>query len=236
MISIIIPTLNEEIYLPRLLDSIKKQDYSDYEIIVSDGGSLDKTADIAKEMGCSFIVDNLHHHPSWQRNNGAEIAKGEILLFLDADTVLQENFLSSAISEFKRKNLSTAAFYIKFNPNCFLYSFFSSVINSLAWSRQLISPIGIGAGIIVKKEINKKLNGFNTEILLAEDYDYCTRSAKVGKFRMIKSIKLLYSSRRLENNGKFVTLAKWLKMGLFTLLNLKIKKKIIKYDLGNFKK
>jgi len=104
---------------------------------------------------------------------------------------------------------------VEFNPNCFLYSFFGLVVNGLAWFRQLISPIGIGAGIIVKKEINKKINGFDTEILLAEDYDYCTRSAKIGKFRMIRSIKLLYSSRRLENDGEFTTLFKWLKMGLF---------------------
>jgi glycosyltransferase involved in cell wall biosynthesis len=236
MISIVIPTLNEEIYLPRLINSIKKQDYLDYEIIVSDGGSSDKTPEIAREMGCVFISDNTHHHPSWQRNGGANIARGELILFLDADTVLQENFLSLTISEFIKRNLDVAAFYVKFNPNRPLYSFFGLVVNGLAWFRQLISPIGIGAGIIVKNEINKKINGFDTEILLAEDYDYCTRSAKIGKFRMIRSIKLLYSSRRLENDGEFTTLFKWLKMGLFTLLNIKIKKKIVEYDFGKFKK
>ena len=79
-------------------------------------------------------------------------------MFLDADTVLQENFLSLAISEFNEKKLDVAAFYVQFNPNCFLYSFFALVVNSLALFRQLISPIGIGAGIIVRNEINKKIN------------------------------------------------------------------------------
>ena len=221
--------------MPRLLNSIKKQDYLDYEIIVSDGGSSDRTPEIAKKMDCTFVSDGAHRHPSWQRNKGASVAQGDLIIFLDSDTVLQENFLSLAIAEFNKRKLDVAAFYVKFNPNCFLYSFFGLVINGLAWFRQLISPIGIGAGIIVKNALNKKINGFDTEILLAEDYDYCTRSAKIGKFRMIRSIKLLYSSRRLENDGAFPTLFKWLKMGLFTLLNIKIKKKIVKYDFGKFK-
>jgi len=236
MVSIIIPTLNEEIYLPRLLKSIKSQDFSDYEIIVSDGGSSDKTEQIANEFACRFIIDKEHHHPSWQRNNGAVLAKGEIIIFFDADTVLQENFLSIVLKEFADRNLGAASFYVHFNPNCFVYSIFSTTINFIAYVRQFISPIGVGAGIIVKKEINEKIKGFDTEIFIAEDYDYCARSAKVSKFRMIKSKKLLFSSRRLKSYGSFMTLLKWLRIGAFSMFNIKIKNKNIKYEFGNFKK
>ena len=61
MLSIIIPTLNEEKYLPRLLESIKNQNFSDYEIIVSDGGSSDSTKQIALDNNCLFTVDIEHH-------------------------------------------------------------------------------------------------------------------------------------------------------------------------------
>lgn len=112
MLSIVIPTLNEEKFLPRLLSSIKKQSFSDYEIIVSDGGSKDNTKKIALENNCQFVEDFIHHHPSWQRNNGAAIARGEILIFLDADTVLQDDFLEKTTKEFVDKKLSGAGFIL----------------------------------------------------------------------------------------------------------------------------
>ncbi|MDD3939883.1 MAG: glycosyltransferase, partial [Patescibacteria group bacterium] len=114
MLSIIIPTLNEEKYLPRLLESIKRQEFSDYEIIVSDAGSSDKTKMVAENYGANFILSNKIKHPSFQRNKGAEISKGGILLFLDADSVLPDGFLQKTVNQFKAKNLVSAGFYIKF--------------------------------------------------------------------------------------------------------------------------
>lgn len=63
MLSIIIPTLNEEKYLPRLLDSIYKQDFKNYEIIVSDAGSSDKTFEVAKRYGTKFILSDKESTP-----------------------------------------------------------------------------------------------------------------------------------------------------------------------------
>ena len=68
--SIIIPTYNEEEYLPVLLDSIKEQDFDDYEIIVADANSTDKTVEIAKDYGCIVVEGGL---PAVGRNNGAKI-------------------------------------------------------------------------------------------------------------------------------------------------------------------
>ena len=139
MISIIIPTLNEENFLPLLLNSIKSQDFSDYEIIVSDGGSTDKTRQIALENNCRFVVDTEHHHPSWQRNRGASIAAGEVLIFFDADTILQEHFLRNVISEFYEKKLVGAGFYIKFNPNKPSYNIYSFLYNFFCFFRFIIT-------------------------------------------------------------------------------------------------
>ena len=111
MLSIVIPTLNEEKYLPRLLDSIKNQDFYDYEIIVSDAESSDKTIEIAKKYGAKTLVYTTTKHPSAQRNEGAKIAKGELLLFLDADVVLTPGFLTSALKEFKDRHYQPPLLY-----------------------------------------------------------------------------------------------------------------------------
>ena len=93
MLSIIIPTLNEEHYLPLLLESIKRQDFDShgYEIIIADADSRDKTLKIAQNYNCKVIDGGL---PAKGKNKGAKVARGDLLLFLDADTVLPENFVT----------------------------------------------------------------------------------------------------------------------------------------------
>src|ERR1700722_20305548 len=102
MISIIIPSLNEEKYLPATLESIKRQDFKDCEIILADAGSTDKTLEIAAQYGCRVIEGGL---PARGRNNGAQVAKGDILFFLDADSMLPDGFLSKVIAEFNERKL-----------------------------------------------------------------------------------------------------------------------------------
>ena len=110
-LSIIIPTLEEEKYLPLLLDSIKKQNLKrDYEIIISDAGSKDRTIEIAESQGCKIVKGGL---PAKGRNEGAKIAQGELFLFLDADTMLPENSLEKFIFEFKKRNLDIAGFLLQ---------------------------------------------------------------------------------------------------------------------------
>lgn len=227
--------MNEEKFLPRLIDSIKKQSFADYEIIVSDGGSLDNTKKIALENGCKFVIDVEHHSPSWQRNNGAAVAKGDILLFLDADSVLQKDFLVNAFREFENRKLTVASFYIKFNPNHWYYNIYSSFSNFICFLKQIsVFPAAMGAALMSKNEAHVKIKGFDPEVLLSEDCDYCSRLSKVGKFRMLQSTRLLYSSRRIEKEGYFKTGWRWFKMGFFTIFNKRIKKQIVKYDFGKF--
>jgi glycosyltransferase involved in cell wall biosynthesis len=104
MLSIIIPSYNEEKYLPKLLKSIKKQDFKDYEIIVADNNSKDNTRQIALSYGAQ-IVDG--GRPATARNNGVKVAKGDYLLFLDADTILPQHCLSKALNQFNKKYFLT---------------------------------------------------------------------------------------------------------------------------------
>lgn len=232
MLSIIIPTLNEEKYLPRLLDSIRVQSFSDYEVIVSDGGSLDKTREIALASHCVFTVDREHHHPSWQRNNGAALARGDILLFIDSDSVLPNNFLEKALAEFIKNDLVGGGFYISFNPDKFSYRVYAVFFNAFCWCRQYFAPAAAGVAILARKTAHKAINGFDTSLYIIEDFDYTYRLSSQGKFRMIKSIKVLFSARRMKEESESKMLLKWLGMAAFSLFNIKMKKKVVKYEFG----
>jgi len=123
-LSIIIPALNEENNLPGLLNSLKEQSFSDYEIIIADAGSKDGTAAIAKKYGCKIVPGGL---PAKGRNEGAKIAKGDILFFLDADTVLPDNFFEKAIAEFNDRQLELASFCLIPSPKNKISSFFLNI-------------------------------------------------------------------------------------------------------------
>jgi glycosyltransferase involved in cell wall biosynthesis len=95
-ISIIVTTKNEEKNLGNLLESIKNQTFSEYELIVVDNNSTDRTKYIANKYGA--YVFNKGPERSAQRNFGAKNSKGEFLLFLDADMVLENEILNEMIS------------------------------------------------------------------------------------------------------------------------------------------
>jgi len=233
MLSIIIPALNEEKYLPALLGSIKRQDFTDYEIIVSDANSDDRTREIASQMGAKVVVD-ARRHPSFQRNTGAKAAQGDIIIFFDADSVLPEGFLAKAVSEFERRGLGAAGFYLRFDSTRPIYRLCSWGYNFFAGVRQYWRPISVGAGIMARRVVHEAISGFDETLFVAEDYDYCDRASLVAKFRIIKGVRLPYSIRRMKKEGAVKVLFKWLKMGTRTLWGGKIKKKIVKYDFGNY--
>ena len=110
ILSIVIPTYNEEEYLPILLDSIKKQNFDDYEIIIADANSTDRTREIAEEYGCVIVNGGM---PGVGRNNGAKVAKGKYILFLDSDLKLTDDYLRNVIYEFQMERLGIAITQMK---------------------------------------------------------------------------------------------------------------------------
>jgi len=101
LFSIIVPTYNEEQLLPALLDSIHHQTLQDFEVIVADDQSNDRTQQIALDYGARVIRnDGIGEYPS--RNAAAEAADGSILVFTGADARMPTNLLSSVASKFKR--------------------------------------------------------------------------------------------------------------------------------------
>jgi len=225
MLSIIIPTLNEEKYLPSLLEEIKKQNFSDYEIIVADGGSEDKTVKIARNYGCKIVKGGL---PAKGRNEGAKEARGDIFLFMDADNIfLPENFLKNLLEEFKKRKLNLASFPI-YPAGIWFDKFAYGVYNFWVNLTQKFSAYATNS-ILVKKEIHQKIGGFDEEIKMAEDHSYVKRARKSGKFGFIKTEPVLTSTRRFEQDGRFKTYLKYFLAGIHLFFLGDIKSDIFKY-------
>jgi len=203
MLSIIIPTWNEENYLPKLLDCIKKQTYKNYEIIVVDGNSTDNTLKIAKKYGCRVFREpkDIKGHPGIARNIGSKHAKGDILLFLDADVQIGNSFLEKALKDFTEKNLDIAGFYFVPLSNKFIYKIIIGVYNFLIGITQKFYANASGCALFCKKWLFRKVRGFDESIKLAEDFDFVSRCSKFGNFRIIKNAKVNFSVRRFKIEG-----------------------------------
>ncbi len=210
MLSIIIPTLNEENYLPVLLESIKKQSFNaEYEIVVADAGSEDRTLEIARKEGRQVVAGGF---PPKGKNNGAFFALGNLILFIDADVILPENFLGDILNEFRERNLDVSSFYLK-SKNKFHNFIFYFLYNFPSKITEKILPQAMNV-ILIKKEIHQQVGGFDEEIKIGEELDYVRKAAKIGKFGVIKSAKIFISPRRFQNDGWFST---WLKYFLCQL-------------------
>ncbi len=208
MLSIIIPTKNEEKYLPKLLDSIKTQSFTDWEIIVADAGSTDRTIKIAKSYNCKIVKGGL---PAKGRNQGAKYSKGQNLLFIDSDIILPKNFLKNAIEEFEKKTLDIAGTLQVPIPTMkkskdLEYTFFYEIINTGMKLIQNSKKPAMQVCMFVKREIHEKIKGFDETLIFGEDSEYARRAVKIGKFGILKSEKVMISPRRFEKEGVILVL------------------------------
>jgi len=233
MLSIIIPTLNEEKCLPLLLREIQKQKFSqDCEIIVADAGSADKTIEIARDFGCRIITGGL---PAKGRNEGAKNAKGDTFLFMDADNIyLPDGFLENLIGEFEKRNLGIATFSLCPDGNWFdklaygLYNFWVKL-------SQKFLPHATNS-VLVKRKIFEKTGGFDEEIKIAEDHDFARRATKYGNFGFIKTEPVLTSTRRFEREGRLKTYLKYVFAGVYMFFFGPVKTDFFKYRYNDLKK
>ena len=232
MLSIIIPTLNEEKYLPLLLEAIKKQNFADYEIIVADAGSEDKTIEIAESYGCKIASGGL---PSKGRNEGAKEARGDVFLFMDADNIyLPKNLLEKLIGDFKKRDLGVASFTICPQGNGF-DKFAYGIYNWWVKSTQRFFAFATNS-VLVKKEIHQKIGGFDEEIKIGEDHEFVRRASKIGKFGFIETEPVLTSIRRFEKEGRFKTYLKYFLAGMYMIFLGPVKSDIFKYRFDSSKK
>ncbi len=192
-ISIIIPTLNEEKVINQCLETVVN--IPGIEVIVSDGGSTDRTVEIAGQHSDVKVVSSLTGR-SIQMNNGATCARGEILLFLHADCVLSREDVLKIRQIFDSGIFVGGAFKIKLLSDKRTYRLIEMGINL----RSKIFKLPYGdQGIFVKRSIFEKLGGFR-EMPVCEDLDFICRLKKCGRITMLND-RIFSSVRTWKNYG-----------------------------------
>lgn len=231
MLSIVIPTLNEENYLPRLLDSLQKQSFCNYEIIVADAGSTDRTRELASMYGCKLVQGG---NPARGRNEGARHALGDYILFLDADVILPPGFLADLLERVDKKNPAVASGFIYPDSGTVIDRFLALVSNLYCYMIQRLSPHAAGFYILSQKAVHDSINGFNEDLNMAEDHDYVCRASRKGGFIFLSSPKIIFSVRRLDSQGRAGLIWKFFIVELLRLMGKEAKVKVITYDLSRF--
>lgn len=231
MLSIIIPTYNEEEYLPRLLASIRSQRFEGYEILVADAGSTDRTREVAARFGAKVVDGGM---PGRGRNLGAAAASGDLLLFLDADVVLPDvDWLGRKVEQFARRGLDAATCMIKPLDGKLIDAVSHNVFNAHMMATQFVMAHAPGFCIFAAKALHERIGGFDESIKLAEDHDYVDRAGKVGKFRVMTGARIRVSVRRFERDGRLPIFAKFLLAELHLLARGPIRHDGFNYTFGH---
>lgn len=235
--SIIIPTLNEEKFLPRLLDNLVKQKYKNFEVIIIDGGSEDKTLEKAEKYKAFLnlkIITQGKKNVSYQRNLGAENAEGKFLIFLDADTQINCFFIKKLYKFIQTKKGLLFLPYLEPDENKPQYKLLFEFVNLLIEFSQLTGkPFSAGGALIIEKNFFKLLGGYNEKLFLAEDHDLIKRAFQWGvKAKFLKDLKVKFCLRRLKKEGDLMLFYKYLLAGAHYIFKGEIRKKIFDYQMG----
>lgn len=217
--SIIIPTLNEEKLLPGLLESLcspSLRSKFDYEIIVSDGGSSDRTLEIAKEH-CDKVVcyeKGEMRSISACRSKGARSASGDHLLFINADVRIDlDKLLSVAQEKYASDGYVAMTCQIKCVPELEKLSdkMFSRVLNVYYYFSNLLGyGMARGECQMVRKEVYDYVGGYREELITGEDFDLFTRLRKRGRVLFSWAVTVYESPRRYRAWGYWRTIYAWL--------------------------
>lgn len=204
--SIVIPSLNEELYLPHLLADLQKQSYQDFEVIHVDGSSEDKTVEATQPYKDTLdlyteITDvrNVSH----QRNLGASKSRGQWVVFMDADNRLPAYFLDGI------------RYQIAKNDDCDLFTTwittddeeqkYKAIVKTINIAFELYAsfgkPVSFGALIGVKREILDKVR-FDETQKVVEDCYFIQDARDAGyNFHSFKEPQYNYSLRRIKKEG-----------------------------------
>jgi len=209
-ISVIVPAYNEANYIHRMLISLRKQTFRDFEIIVKDGESSDRTVEIAKKHA-DKMISSKDISVSDARNHGAKYADGNVLVFVDADTVLPPNMLQRIADLTENENVV--------GGSCRKIPENESVLDRMVYELVNISTylsvylrIGGAHGncLFIRKKIFERIGGFNPLIQIAEEQELVRKAMKFGKFVFLLDQCVMEHPRRIQEWGRLKLHTTWL--------------------------
>ena len=201
-VSVVIPTYKEEKFIEKTLRAVAKQTYPNYEIVVVDSNSPDRTRQLAKKY--TKKVFNLKQRGiSKGRNYGARHSDGDIILFLDADTIIEPDFLMNMTRVFRRENVAGASGYVKTTGKAINRLIFM-LCSEVAWVFSKIKrPMFYGMCVAVRRDVYNKIGGFNEKLHTAEDIEFTRDMSKYGKCILSRDAIAYTSPRRVTGMGTF---------------------------------
>jgi glycosyltransferase involved in cell wall biosynthesis len=203
-VSVIVPTWNEADYLPRLLDSLRRQTRSPDEILIADSGSTDRTADVARAAGAR-VLEGPRKGPGEGRNRGARAAHGDVFLFLDADCQAPADLVATVLEALHDPEVIGGA--TGFAPED--ANLAERILFALANGYQRAAtlwgfPHNAGYCFFFRRPAFEALGGLREDMLLNETHDLALRSRSLGRF-VILPISVRTSLRRFRAYGTLRT-------------------------------
>ena len=205
LLSIVVPAFNEEGYLGKTLASLnlatellQRETRNQAEIIVVDNNSDDSTADIARALGATVVKESLHNIAK-VRNTGAKLSNGDVIVFVDADTLVPANLLTSIVGAMTDNTCFGGAVDPDYRPRKLTvqaYLQFWRVIGKLMGMAQ-------GATQFFRKDVFVSLQGYDETLFMGEDVDLYWRLKRFatkhnGNVVFIKDITVVPSTRRFD--------------------------------------
>jgi glycosyltransferase involved in cell wall biosynthesis len=239
VISVIIPTLNEEIALPNLLQDLVLQTDDRFEVIIVDGNSSDKTHEKAttfdKKLLSNFIIAPKAHLAT-QRNLGAKNAKTNYLFFVDADSRLAPDVIKTLLFHIeKEKGLLYLPHIAPSTPTMMNRFLVSLTINSVKTLQRIGKALSIGPLIVIEKHLFDRIGGFSEVTTASEDHNLVIKAHQAGvKAVFLDDVHCIFSMRRFDKHGTWSILWQYTVFTAETLFKGAVYNKV-DYEMGGQK-
>ena len=220
-LSFVIPAWNEEVLLASTINSIQQsaKEY-DFEIIVADDASDDRTSEIGKELG-AIVVSCNNRQIGLTRNDGAAVATGDILIFVDADTIVSKKVVRETVEAIENGAIVGGSFP-DFDGDI---KIFAKILTPLFRIVFYVARLAAGAYLFCTVESFEKSGGFDPKYFAAEEVHLVKKLHKFGKFKTLKS-RVISSGRKFRTHSSIEIFTSLILVSIPGIRNIKKRKNL----------